>query len=1026
MRISGSVCTLLAITCFAAPTPLSGQAEANQVVAPTLFADLEYRMVGPTRGGRVTAVHGVPQQPGTYYSGATGGGVWKTTDYGQSWHPISDGFFETGSIGAIDVNESNPDILYVGTGSQGIRSNVILGRGIYKSTDAGSTWRHVGLRNMGQLGAVESHPNNPDIVYVAALGSPFGHGPDRGVYRTRDGGATWQKVLFVSDSTGFVDLAVNPSNPDELYAAAWRAQRTPWTIISGAHEGGIYKSTDGGDSWTKLSMGLPQGLIGKIGLDISRSMPNRVWALIEAPGEEGGLYRSDDAGATWTQTANRPTQMINRPFYYTRITADPVDANTIYINNEPFFRSTDGGVTFTRVATPHTDNHDLWIDPNDPRVMIQANDGGVNVSRDGAATWSTQLNQATAELYSVEVDSRFPYWLYSGQQDNSTIGVPSLPPASWTPDVDAALWDQLGGCETGPVVPKPGDPNVLYTNCKGQFGVYDRRSGQERSYWVGAQYIYGHNPTDLKFRLQRVTPIAVSPHDPNTVYYGSQFLHRTRDGGVNWETISPDLTWNPPHAQVVSGSPITRDITGEEFYSVVYAIAESPRQAGVIWVGSNDGLVHVTRDGGANWTNVTPQGLPEGGRVQTVEPSPHDPARAYVAIYRYLLDDWQPYIYRTTDYGATWTRLTTGANGIPADYPTRVVREDPERAGLLYAGTEFGMFVSFDDGAHWQSLQLNLPVTPVTDLKVVRGDLAMSTMGRGFWILDDIAPLRQANAQLAATAHLYTPQPAWRMRYDDNDGDSSENEYIEPGATIDFVLPAAPRDEAALEIVDERGALVRRISSNAADAADIALQNGRAPALEGVGTERLPAAAGHNRFIWDLSLPGAWSPQLRAAGANGPMALPGDYQVRLIVDGRTAATQPLRLRVDPRVEESGVTLADLQAQMELALRVRDLLTAARVASAQLDSALVRARASNNTAEITRLETLRSRMENEGGLVRYPQQMLASQIQYLYGLVTRADQRPGRDAFERYEELLRELEVWVNDVRGTTTTEEDEL
>ncbi|MGH7444727.1 MAG: WD40/YVTN/BNR-like repeat-containing protein, partial [Longimicrobiales bacterium] len=606
-------------------------------------------------------------------------------------------------------------------------------------------------------------------------------------------------------------------------------------------------------------------------------MPNRVYALVEAPGELGGMYRSDDSGATWHMTTNEPSNLLDRAFYYTRITADPVDPDIVYVNNVAFWRSTDGGESFERRPTPHSDNHDIWIDPNDNQVMVQGNDGGANVSRDGGDTWSTQLNQPTAELYNVDVDDRFPYWLYSGQQDNSSIAVPSLPPTSWSPDVAMAWWDQIGGCETGPVVPKPDDENVVYANCKGKFGLYDRRSGQERNYWVGAQYIYGHNPKDLKYRLQRTTPIEVSPHDPGTVYYGSQFLHRTRDGGVNWETISPDLTANESDKQVISGAPITRDVTGEEFYSTIYAIAESPVQAGVIWVGSNDGPVHVTRDNGATWTDVTPP-MPPGGRIQNIDPSPHEPGRAYVAAYRLLLNDWRPYIYRTDDYGQTWTLLTDGTNGIPADYPTRVVREDTQRPGLLYGGTEFGMYVSFDDGAHWQSLQLNLPHVPVSDLQVHAGDLVMATMGRGFYVLDDLAPLRQATAQLAAGApHLYSPMTSHRMRYRGRIGDASEAQYIQAGAILDYVLPSADGGAAALEIVNSAGEVIRRIeSASGTGERTEAGQGMQATQWVRTGTARLPAEAGHNRYVWDLTLPGPIGSDGQP-GRGGPMIVPASY-----------------------------------------------------------------------------------------------------------------------------------------------------
>jgi photosystem II stability/assembly factor-like uncharacterized protein len=728
---------LAAALALIGPLPLLAQNtdDGNVVYAPALFTDLEYRMVGPSRGGRVTAVAGHVDHPGTFYMGATGGGVWKTTDYGITWHNISDGFFATGSIGAIRVADSDSSIVYVGTGSDGIRSNVITGRGMYKSTDAGATWEFIGLRGVGQIGAVLIHPTNPNLVYVAAIGHAFGPGPERGVYRTVDGGHSWENILFVSDSTGAVDLEFAPDDPQTIYASMWRAERKPWTIISGAREGGVYKSTDGGEHWTKLAGGLPNELIGKTDLAVSAANPDVLYVLAEAnPGK--GLYRSDDRGESFRFVSDEDG-LTRRPFYYLNVDADPNDADVVYANSERFFKSTDGGRTFRRVRTPHGDNHDMWINPANSDLFVQSNDGGANVTLDGGLTWSSQHNQPTAELYQVDVDDRFPYWLYAGQQDNSTIAVPSLPPYS-APGGATAYWRAQGGCETGPAVPKPGDPDIVYANCKGRFGRYNVKTGQEQQYYVGAQNLYGHNPKDLMYRFQRVSPIEVSPHDPDVVYHASQFLHVTTDDGKTWETISPDLTAFRPERQMASGWPITRDITGEEHYSTIYAVEESPLQKGEIWVGANDGPVHLTRDGGATWTEITPPDLPPEGRVQHVEPSPHRRGKAYVAVLRYLLGDWQPYIYRTTDYGETWTHLTPGTNGIPADFPTRVVREDPDREGLLYAGTEFGLFVSFDDGAHWQPFQQNLPVTPVTDIKVYRRDLVLSTMGRSFWILHNV------------------------------------------------------------------------------------------------------------------------------------------------------------------------------------------------------------------------------------------------------------------------------------------------
>ncbi len=982
-------------------------ADPNQVYSPALYAGLEYRMIGPTRGGRVTAVAGVPSQPNVFYFGGTGGGVWKSTDYGLNWTPISDGFFETGSIGAIRVADSDPNVIYVGTGSDGIRSNVIQGKGVYKSTDAGKTWRHVGLRNVGQIGAVLIHPADPNTVFIAAMGNAFRPSPDRGVYRTRDGGATWQKVLFVSDSTGAVDLEFAPDNPREIYAAMYRGERKPWTIISGAREGGIYKSSDGGDTWTKLGNGLPRGLVGKSDLAVSPADPSRVYALIEAPEPEDGLYRSNDRGQTWT-LASSHNPILNRPFYYTNVDADPRNADVVYVNNEDFFKSTDGGRTWQELSTPHGDNHDMWINPSNPDVFIQSNDGGANVTVDGGKTWSSQHNQPTAELYQVDVDDQFPYQLYAGQQDNTTIAVPSLPPYDH-PAGPAGFWRDIGGCETGPAVPKPGDANIVYANCKGLFGRYSRLTGQEKQYYIGAQNIYGHNPKDLKYRFQRVAPIEISPHDPNVVYMGSQFVHRTTDEGVTWETISPDLTANKPQYQMASGMPITRDITGEEHYQVIYDIEESPLERGVIWVGANDGPVHLTRDNGRTWTNVTPPDLPPDGRVQNIDASPHAPGKAYVAYYRYLLGDDAPYIYRTTDYGKTWTRLTSGTNGIPADHPTRVVREDPARAGLLYAGTQYGLFVSFDDGARWQTLQQNLPATPVTDIRVVRGDLAISTMGRSFWILDNVTPLRElAPAVASANAHLFQPRDAYRMRYATGLGrvrGSSEPEYLPPGAIIDYYFATDQTGDVTLDILDEQGRTIRTFAGSRGLERPTQEQEMRGPfarpAMPGVAR-----TAGMHRFIWDLSYPGPGGAGGGRGGA-GPLAAPGRYQVRLTA-GSFSATKSFNVLMDPRVERDGVTRADLVEQLAFSLKVRDAITDARQTLQRVrDAQKTAAAGSDQRKKLDALEAELATASANG--IRYPQPMLIAQLEYLYGMVMRADQKVGRDGHVRYDELMKQLE-----------------
>ena len=994
----------------------SVQRPVLNAVDPALFKALRYRMVGPNRGGRVTAVTGVPSEPATFYMGVASGGVWKTTDAGENWFPISDGKIPVASVGAIEVAPSDPSVVYVGTGSDDIRSNVSIGRGVYRSIDGGQTWSFAGLRDVGQIGAVRVHPSNPDVVYISATGDPFKSSPDRGVFRTRDGGRTWQKVLFLSDSTGASDLEMQPGNPNVLFAVMWRGQRKPWTIISGAREGGVYKSIDAGDHWTKLTSGLPNELVGKGNIAVTPANPNRLYLLYEAkPG--GGLYRSDDAGETWT-LVNSQASLITRPFYYTTLAADPTNADVVYGGAEGFFKSIDGGKTFRNFPTPHGDNHDMWINPRNDSIMIQANDGGANVSLNGGRSWSTQYNQPTAEIYQVYTDSQVPYRLYGAQQDNTTVIAPSLPLNSG----QAEEWRTGPGCETGPIMPHPTNPDTVYGSCKGQFSRMSLRTGQEKQYWVGAQSLYGNVPADLLYRFQRVSPMEISPWDPRTIYYGSQFVHRTRDEGVTWEKISPDLTANDPKLRnAISGEPITRDMTGEEVYPTLYSIRESPVQRGVIWTGSNDGPFYVTRDNGVTWTNVTPKDLPPGGRVAMVEPSPRRAGSAYYAVYRYLLGDFQPYIYKTDDFGKTWTRLTTGSNGIPNDNPTRVVREDPDRAGLLYAGTEFGMYVSFDDGAHWQSFQLNMPVVPINDIKVFRKDLLVATQGRSFWIADDLTPLHQVTTQVAAAPlTLFKPRDAYRIRYQGGGGfgrgrGPAAPQYPAPGAVIDFYLGQSAGSPVTLDVLDEAGKRVQSFSSEAAAAAT--------PVAGGEDDEDAPRRArpaprvakeqGLNRFTWDLSYPGPRDGTGRVAG-GGPTAVPGRYQIRLTANG-VSQTQPLVLREDPRVAKDGVTLADLRDQFDHNMRVRDLVSDVNRAVARVREADTRLRSASGAAADT-LEKVRA---IEAKLVtppiRYSTPALQAHITYLYSMTNQADQRVGRDAKERYTVLRRELDGVVSQI-----------
>ena len=975
---------------------------AQHKIDSTLLSVFKYRHVGPTRGGRVTTVAGIASQPETYYMGASGGGVWKTDDYGINWKNVSDGYFASPSIGDIQVSQSNPKIVYVGTGSDGIRSNIIAGRGVYKSEDSSETWKNIGLEKTGQIGAVEIHPNNPNIVFVAAIGQAFNPNPERGIYRTLDGGKNWEQVYFNSDTIGAVDLEFHPTNPDIIYASLWRVERKPWTIISGGFQaGGILKSTDGGTTWTKLENGLPNGLIGKIDLAISAADPDRLYALVEAPedSKEGGLYRSNNQGESFELVCNKK-DLLDRPFYYCNIEADPNNADIIYSLATRYYKSTDAGKTWKKQSVPHGDNHDLWINSD---IQIQCNDGGANVSLNGGKSWSSQTNQATAEIYQVEVDDQFPYWLYGGQQDNSTIAVPSNPPYS-SQGGATSFWMAVGGCETGPAVPKPGNHNIVYSNCKGRFGTYNKLTGQEQQFYVGAANMYGHNPKELKYRFQRVSPIHVSPHNPDVVYHCSQFVHKTTDDGKTWGTISPDLTAFEADKQVISGSPITRDVTGEEFYSTIYSIRESSVQEGVIWVGANDGPVHVTKDGGASWTDVTPN-MPKGGRVDAVEPSPHNAQKAYISILRYQLGNWQPYIYKTENLGESWTLIT---KGIPDDYPVRVVREDPDLPGLLYAGTEYGMFISADDGDSWQAFQMNLPITPITDIKIHQKDLVLSTMGRGFWILDNLTPLHQLNfnteSSLLKIRETYR-RPATR-------GGSGVT-YSKPGVELFYYLSDSIEVDMILEIMASNGEVIRTFKSTSQTQQLEEIKNDMATGFSSLSGSApiLKKSAGLHKLKWNLRHNGAWDK--KEPDSNfGPLVVPGIYKARLKY-GNATIEQDFSVLIDLRLKQAGICVDDLIAQEKLALEIRDLQSEARQIADQIKTRLVEFEALSDkkkkkrAEKIKRLKVLEDGFETQEG--RYQKPMLLDQISYLSSMINRADQHPGQDAYARYEELENEFE-----------------
>ena len=958
-----------------------------------ILKNLKYRNVGPVRGGRVTTVHGVESQKNVFYMGTTGGGVWKSTDFGNHWHNVSDGYFKSPSIGAINVYQKNPNIVYVGTGSDGLRSNIIVGKGIYRSEDAGKTWDHIGLENVGQIGAVEIHPNDPNTIYVAAIGQPFKNNQERGLYKSVDGGKSWDKILYLSDSIGIVDVEFAPDDPNTLYAASWRAERKPWTIISGSTNGGAFKSVDAGKTWNKIDLGFESKYIGKIDFAVSKSNPDRLFVMVEASEGKGGLYKSEDRGKSFEHMNNRE-ELVNRPFYYLNVESNPLNSDILYSSANRFMISKDAGKTWKSYSTPHGDNHDIWINSSDTSVWIQSNDGGANITFNSGKTWTTQFNQPTAEIYQVEVDDQYPYWLYGGQQDNySTVSVPSLPPYGLQAGPNAYITN-TGGCETGPAVPKPGNSNIVYSNCKGRFGVYNKKTGQEKQYYVGASNMYGHNPKDLKYRFQRVSPIHVSPHDPDIIYHASQFLHVTKDDGVTWETISPDLTAFESDKQVISGSPITRDITGEEFYSTIYSVRESPLKKGLIWVGANDGPVHVTYDGGKNWKNVTPNRNIKGGRVDSVEPSYHNPSKAFVTILRYQLGDWKPYIYRTYDNGDSWDLIT---KGIPVDYPVRVLREDPKKEGLLFAGTEFGMFVSFDDGNNWQSFQQNLPITPITDIKIHRNDVVLSTMGRSFWIMDNISYLRTFS--FSDNQILYPIENT--IRYRNRPLNNNHVSYPQTSVDIDYKISNELVEEVFIKITDLEDNVINSYVSSVSSNDDIENYEMSTNEFTYILNNNISKKVGVNRFKWDMRHRGSWNKDSRYSYRNGPLVKPGKYKVTITIDG-TSFCENLEIISDPRID---LGTEVYEEQEKILIEIRDFMTEVRLFEDEVSKILI------NKPKNKKYLSISKKLNTDKGT--YMQPMLIDQIRYLQSMLSRADQKPGEDAINRLKELKSEFYILKN-------------
>lgn len=932
-----------------------------------------FRNIGPTRGGRVIAVAGDPVDPAAYYFGAVAGGIWKTEDAGTTWRCVSDGFLKTSAVGALAVSDTNPNVIYAGMGETTIRTDVSHGDGVYKSTDAGRTWKHVGLADTRFIGKVRIHPQNPEIVYVAALGHAFGENEERGVYRSRNGGTTWERLLFKSSRAGAVDLSIDAKNPDILYASIWQTYRNFWELSSGGPDSGLWRSRDGGDSWEEISLnkGFPQTLKGKIGVSASPVQAGRVFAIVEAK-DASGLYRSDNFGDTWKlQTDN--SDLLCRPWYYMHIFADPQDADTVYVLNLDMHKSTDGGKSFTPIPTPHGDNHDLWIDPRNNRRMIEGNDGGACISFNAGASFSTIYNQSTAQFYHMDVDDRFPYNVYGTQQDNSSICVPSDTLSGAITWADCRV---AGTGESGYIAVDPKDPDIVFVGAvgsspggQGSLQRYDHRTGQIQLVNVWAEDLHGRGVGEARYRFPWTFPILFSPHDPNVLYTCGNVAFRSTNGGHSWEPISPDLTRSDMSKLGPSGGPITLDTSGAEHYATIYSFRESPHEVGVFWAGSDDGLVHLSRDGGKTWLHVTPPGLPEWSYIRTVEPSPHDAATCYVAATRYKLNDYTPYLYKTTDYGQRWSVIT---RGLPMEDFLRVVRCDPNRPGLLYAGSETGLYLSTDDGATWQRWQANLPVTPIYDMRIKDQALLLATHGRGFWVNDDLTLLYQAlDGATTGTLRLFAPRLTYRILPDlfadwtpaegkiygiglgsgatifaaKSETGQTERTFFDAGegaprgAVIHYFLGEAPAEEMAvrLEILDRKGDPVRTY--------------GRKPASYDKWDDKqkgmdsgpwLPLQAGMNRFVWNLRHEGAIrAPGNKTAGeaAEGPYVLPGAYQLRLTV-GEASQTASFTVVNDPRVQ---IADEDLQEQQALAFAIRDKVSA-------IHAAIIRTQALRNQVE----------------------------------------------------------------------------
>ena len=1033
---------------------------------PDLLKSLQWRSIGAHRGGRVVAVAGDPANPMVFYFGACAGGVWKTVDGGTYWENISDGFFKTASVGAIAVSESDPNVIYAGMGESCIRGNVSHGDGVYKSTDGGKSWENIGLKNTRHISRVRVHPNDPDLVYVAAFGNAFGENKERGVFRSRDGGQSWVKVLFRSERAGACDLSMDPNNPRILYAAIWDALRQPWMLRSGGPDSSLYKSINSGDTWTEItnSPGLPTGLKGRIGVSASPARVDRVWAIVEAEDWTGGLFRSDNGGCTW-ECVSEDRDLQQRPWYYSHVFADPQDPNTVYVLALKTWKSTDGGHTFNPITMPHGDNHDLWLDPNDNRRMIEGNDGGACVSFNGGDTWSTIYNQPTAQYYHVATDNQHPYRVYGTQQDNTAISVPSRSFKG------AISWNDcypVGNSESGHIAVHPEDANIVYSGAIGSSPGggdsllrYDHRTGQVRIVTIWPEFVWGRGLKDHKYRFQWTYPIVISPHDPGILYAAANVLFRSENEGSSWEIVSPDLTRNDRSKMEPSGGPITLDTSYVEHYGTIFSFVESPHEKGVFWVGSDDGLMHISKDGGKTWDNITPPELEPWTLISNIEVSHHDPSTAYIAGTRYKLNDQRPYIYKTKDFGKTWTKLT---NGIPEDDFTRVIREDPYKPGLLYTGTELGVYISFNDGASWQPLQCNLPAVPIHDLTVKGTELIAATHGRSFWILDDLSLLRQLSEQTTNTPlHLFEPSPTYRIplrmsaeRKSNKTSGPGKNygiglgvaatfrEHETPhgeiirtfldaghnppdGVVVTYYLQQKPKTETTLTFLNDTGQTVNSFSSH--------IQNSMTP-QQPTKKPVIPAEAGMNRFVWDMKyespnvIQETCSPEEPLAG---PMIIPGIYEVKLKVDEQSQ-TQTIKILKDPRIT---TTIEDFEAQLDLLKKITEKLSAThdsinqiRKITRQIEEWIEKAKDHNATKSISDkgneiklkladIENALFQPKTKGNLnnISFPGK-LSEKLVSLTSVVSSADNEPTKQSHDVFKSLSDQADSQFKTLKET--------